>query len=111
MTIAELWTLAFWNHLARSHLPELVMVLTAAVVVLFDRYLRGMVRRTMSSHHVIVRFLAFLFLCTVGYAVLALGVAWTLRTGLLVHKGQYMAPIAASVLLLVAVEATRQKQT
>jgi hypothetical protein len=111
MTLAELSTLAFWNQLARSHLPELVMVLTAAVVVLLDRYLRPMVHKSLSAHHFIFRFLAFLVLCSVGYGVLALGVAWSVRTGLLLHKGQYMAPIAAGILLIVAIEANRQKQS
>ena len=34
MNLPEFLTLPFWNHLARAHLTELIMVLTAAVVVL-----------------------------------------------------------------------------
>ncbi len=111
MTVPEFWTLLFWNHLARAHLPELVMVLTAAVVVLTDRYVRRLVNKFTASHGVVFRFFVFLFVCSVGYAGLALGASWLLRSGLTWNGGMYMAPVALGVLLIVALEAQRQRQT
>ena len=110
MTMSELVTLPFWNQLARSHLPELVMVLTAAVVVLADRYLRQLVLKFTSSHGRVFKFFVFLLTCSVGYAALVLGTAWILRSGLLFKGGIYMAPAALGILVIVAIEAQRQKQ-
>lgn len=110
MDLPDFFTLGFWNRLAGGHFPELVMVLTAALVVLLDRHVRRMVNRFTSSHSRIFRFFVFLGVCSVGYAALALGVAWLLRAGLTLYNGAYMAPIAAGVLLVVAIEAQRQKQ-
>ena len=110
MTMPEFLTLEFWNQLARSHLPELVMVLTAAVVVLADRYLRQLVFKFTSSHGRVFKFFVFLLTCSVGYAALVLGVAWILRSGLMFNGGTYMAPVALGILLIVAVEAQRQRQ-
>jgi hypothetical protein len=111
MNLPEFLTLPFWNHLARSHLPELVMVLTAAVVVLADRYVRQLVNKFTSSHGRVFKFFVFLLTCSVGYTVLVLGASWLLRSGLTLKGGAYMAPVALAVLLLVAIEAQRQKQS
>ena len=110
MTLPEFLTLPFWNQLARSHLPELVMVLTAAVVVLADRYLRQLINKFTSSHGRVFKFLVFLLTCSVGYAALVLGTAWILRSGLMFKGGMYMAPVAFGILIIVAIEAQRQKQ-
>ncbi len=110
MSLPDLLSLAFWNQLAGSHLSELVMVLTAAIVVLLDRHIRRLVNQFTKSHGRVVRFLAFLVVCSAGYAALALGTAWALREGLTLHKGIYMAPIALGILVIVAVGAERQKQ-
>lgn len=110
MTLPEFVTLPFWNQLARAHLPELVMVLTAVVVVLLDRYVRRLVNKFTSSHGRVFRFFVFLLVCSVGYGALALGTAWALRSGLTWKGGIYMAPVAFSILLLVAIEAQRQRQ-
>lgn len=109
-TLPEFLTLPFWNHLARGHLPELVMVLTAAIVVLLDRYLRQVVNRFTSSHGRLFRFFVFLIVCSVGYAGLSLGTAWLLRSGLTMEGGAYMAPAVLGILLIVALEAQRQRQ-
>ncbi|MCP4679197.1 MAG: DUF3392 family protein [Deltaproteobacteria bacterium] len=111
MTVPEFWTLPFWNHLARAHLSELVMVLTAAVVVLTDRYVRQLVNKFTSSHGAVFRFFVFLLVCSAGYTCMALGASWLLRSGLTWKGGMYMAPIALGVLLIVAIEAQRQRQT
>lgn len=110
MTISQLITLEYWNGLVTSHLPELIMVLTAAVVVVLDRYIRRIVTKMTNSFHVVSRFLVFLLVCSIGYAVLALGVAWALRTGFTVSGGLYAAPAVLLVLIVVAVEAQRQRQ-
>ncbi len=111
MNLPDFISLPFWNHLARANLPELVMVLTAAVVVLLDRYVRKLVHKFTASHGVVFRFFVFLLVCSVGYTILALGTAWLLRTGLTVERGVYMAPVAFGILLIVAIEAQRQRQT
>jgi len=111
MNLFDLTTLGYWNSLARAHLPELVMVLTAATVALADRYLRRLVHRATASWNKALRFAAFLGACSVGYAVLALGLAWLLRAGLTMREGVYMAPAAAALLLLISIEAQRQRQT
>ena len=110
MSLPEFLTLPFWNQLARAHLPELVMVLTAAVVVLADRYVRQIANKFTSSHGRIFRFFVFLVICSIGYASLTLGAAWLLRSGLTFQGGHYMAPAALGILLIVALEAQRQRQ-
>jgi hypothetical protein len=109
--LPEFLTLPFWNHLAKGNLPELVMVLTAAVVVLLDRHVRRLVHKFTTSHGPVFKFFTFLAVCSVGYASLALGAAWLLRSGLTLSRGSYMAPIAFAILLIVAIEAQRQKQS
>jgi hypothetical protein len=111
MNFAELSTLGWWNGLARAHLTEIVIVLTAATVALTDRYLRRLVNRWTASWNGALRFLVFLLVCSAGYAALALGAAWALRAGLTWHQGAYMAPAIGVLVLLAAVEAQRQKQT
>jgi hypothetical protein len=110
INLPEFLTLPFWNSLARAHLPELVMVLTAAVLVLADRHVRKLVHKLTASHGPVFRFLSFLLVCSAGYASLALGAAWALRAGLTLSGGTYMAPATLAILLIVAIEAQRQKQ-
>ena len=109
MTFSEFITLGYWNALAKSVLPELIMVLTAGILVVLDRYVRRTVTKMTGTLHVVSKFLVFLLVCSVGYAALALGVAWALRTGFTVAGGLYIAPAVLCVLLLIAVEAQRQK--
>ncbi|MBN2526853.1 MAG: DUF3392 family protein [Deltaproteobacteria bacterium] len=110
MDFSALLSLDYWNNLAQAHLPELVIILTAAVVVVLDRYVRRMISRATASFNVIARFLVFLLVCSVGYAAMALAVAWALRAGITIKSGLYAAPAVAAVLLVVAIEAQRQKQ-
>ena len=110
MNLPEFLTLPYWNQLALAHFPELIMVLTAAVVVLLDRQIRKLVNQFTKSHGPVFRFAVFLTVCSVGYAALALGAAWALREGLTIYKGVYMAPIALGILIIVAIGAERQKQ-
>ncbi|HUT76727.1 MAG TPA: DUF3392 family protein [Polyangia bacterium] len=111
MNLFDLTTLGYWNSLARAHLPELVLVLTAATVALTDRYLRRLLNRVTASWNKALRFAAFLGVYSVGYAALALGLAWLLRAGLTWHQGVYMAPAVAAIVLIVSIEAQRQRQT
>ncbi|MCP4199405.1 MAG: DUF3392 family protein [Proteobacteria bacterium] len=109
--LPEFLTVAFWNQLGRANLPELVMVLTAAVVVLLDRYVRQLVHKFTSSHGAVFRFFTFLLVCSIGYASVSLGTAWLLRSGLMIERGSYVAPISFGILLIVAIEAQRQRQS
>jgi hypothetical protein len=110
MSLPNFLTLPFWNNLASGHLSELIMVLTAAIIVLLDRHIRKLVNQHTKSHGRVVRFLIFLAVCSAGYAALALGTSWALRQGLTLHRGAYMAPIALAILVVVAIGAERQKQ-
>jgi len=110
MTIEQLGTLAFWNGLVRPHTTEIVLVLTAGVVALLDRYVRRLVTNWTSSFNRVTRFLAFLAMCGFGYAALALGVSFALREGLALKGGMYMAPAVLGLLIVMAIEAQRQKQ-
>ena len=110
MTIEQLGTLAFWNGLVRPHLTEIVLILTAGLVALLDRYVRRLVTGWTSSFNRVTRFLAFLLMCGVGYAALALGVSFALREGLALKGGMYMAPAVLALLVVMAIEAQRQKQ-
>jgi len=110
MDLPNFFTLPFWNSLARAHLPELIMILTAAVVVLADRYIRKIVHRMTSSYGTMMRFAVFLLVCSIGYSGLALGAAWLVRMGLMFRGGGYMAPVAFGILCVVALEAQRQRQ-
>jgi len=110
MDLNQLVTLAFWNGLVREHLTEIVMILTAAIVVVLDRYIRRAIAEWTGSFHVVSRFLVFLLVCSVGYAALSLGVAWILKTGYVLSKGMYAAPSVLVLLMIIAVEAQRQRQ-
>lgn len=109
MPFSEAITLEFWNGLAHSHMPELIMVLTAGIVVVLDRYVRRTISKMTSSLHTVSRFFVFLLVCSIGYAMLALGVAWALRNGFTLAGGLYVAPAVLAVLVLIAIEAQRQK--
>lgn len=111
MDLNQYATLGFWNDLVRGHLPELTLILTAALVALVDRYARRFVSKVTASLNAVARFAIFLALCSVGYAAMALGLAWLLRRGLNLFDGAYMAPIVLGVVLLMAFEAHRQRQT
>ena len=110
MDFSQFVTMNYWNELAQNHLPELVMVLTATVVVVLDRYVRKMISKATASFNMVARFFVFLLVCSVGYAAMALAVAWALRAGITIHGGVYAAPAVAAILLVVAIEAQRQKQ-
>ena len=110
MNLPSFLTLPFWNQLASDHLTQLVMVLTAAIVVLLDRQVRRLVNQYTKSHGRLFRFLTFLLVCSVGYSALALGTAWALKEGLTFNNGAYMAPIALAILVVVAFGAERQRQ-
>jgi hypothetical protein len=110
MNLPNFLTLPFWNRLAEAHLTELILVLTAAIVVLLDRQVRKLVNRFTQSHGRLFRMGVFLLVCSVGYTTLSLGTAWALREGLGFRQGAYMAPIAFGILVIVAVSAERQRQ-
>lgn len=110
MDIPALFTTTFWNGLARSYLPELVTILTATIVVLLDRPVRRQVHRLTKSYNRVLRFLIFAAVCSFGYAALSVGCAFLVRFTLTVQKGQYMAPIAFAILIVVGIVAERQKQ-
>jgi len=84
--------------------------MTATVVVVLDRYVRKLVFSYTSSFNKVARFFVFLAVCSVGYTCIALGVAWGLREGITFNGGVYAAPAVFGVLVLVAIEAQRQKQ-
>jgi hypothetical protein len=107
MDFSQLITLGYWNGLIRAHLPEIIMILTAAIVVVLDRYVRKIVTKFTSSYHVVSRFLVFLLVCSAGYTALALGVAKALRMGFNM-SGIYAAPAVLGLLIIVAIEAQRQ---
>ncbi len=110
MTLKALLTLTFWNGLARAHLSELVLVLSAAIVVLLDRPVRRLVHRATRRYHRVLRFLVFLVVCSFGYAALTLACAWLLRVALTLNRGQLMAPLTLAIFLVVGIVAERQKQ-
>ncbi|NLN62622.1 MAG: DUF3392 family protein [Myxococcales bacterium] len=110
MDFGQFLTLDFWNGLVRCHFTEVLAVLTAAIVVVLERYVRRAVNKQTHSLHAAVRFLVFLLFCTIGYAALTLGVAWLLKTGYALSKGAYAAPGILVLLLIVAWEAQRQRQ-
>lgn len=110
MDFSQAITIVYWNGLAKAHLPEIIMILTAGVVALTDRYVRKLLSRATNSMNRVLRFMVFLLACSVGYAVLALGIAWGLRSGLMISGGAYMAPVIFGILILVAIEAQRQRQ-
>jgi hypothetical protein len=110
MDLNQYATLGFWNELVRSHLSELTLILTAALVALIDRYVRRAVSKVTASINAVARFAIFLTLCSLGYAAMALGLAWLLHRGLGMFGGAYMAPIVFGVVLLTAIEAHRQRQ-
>jgi hypothetical protein len=110
MTIEQLGTLAFWNGLVRPHTAELVLILTAGVVALTDRYLRRLVTGWTSPFNPVPRVLTFLLACAVGYTALALGISFALREGLAFKGGLYAAPAVLALLILMTIEAQRQRQ-
>ena len=110
MNLAQILSLPYWNQAARAHLSEIIVVLTAAILVLLDRQVRRLVNSFTKAHGRVFRFAVFLAVCSAGYAALALGTAWALREGLSVAKGAYTAPMVLGILVLVAISAERQKQ-
>ena len=110
MTIEQLGTLAFWNGLVEPHATEIVLILTAGIVAVANKYVLRIVNGWTSSFNKVMRFLAFLLTCALGYTALALGTAFLLREGLALKGGLYMAPAVLVLLILLTVEALRQRQ-
>ena len=110
MTVEQLGTLAFWNGLVRPHATEIVLILTAGIVALANRYVLKLVTGWTSSFNKVTRFLTFLVVCAVGYTGLALGISFALREGFSLKGGMYMAPAVLVLLVLLAIEAQRQRQ-
>jgi hypothetical protein len=110
MNVSNLFTLAYWNHLARAHLPELIMILAAAIVVLLDRPIRRSVHRIARPHGALLRFLIFLMVCSFGYAAITLGCAALLKIVLTINRGALMAPIALGILIAIGIIAERQRE-
>ena len=110
MTVEQLGTLSFWNGLVRPHDTEIVLILTAGIVALANRYVIKLVTGWTSSFNKVTRFLTFLLACAVGYTALALGVSFALKKGLAIEGGTYMAPAVLVLLVLLAIEAQRQRQ-
>jgi hypothetical protein len=105
----SLLKLSYWNGLARAHLSEVIMVLTATLLVLMDEPVREILNRVFRPKSRFLRFLVFVALCSFGYAALAIGTARCLRWLLSVHKGAYMAPIALTILIGAGIVAARRK--
>jgi len=110
MDLNQYATLGFWNGLVNGHMPELILIMTAALVALADRYVRRLIAKATASLNAFLRFAVFLALCSIGYAAMALGLAWLLHRGLNLFGGAYMAPMVLGVVLLMAIEAHRQRQ-
>jgi hypothetical protein len=110
VTLPSFLTITYWNELARAHLSEVVMILTATVLVLMDRPVRRLVRRFLRPKSRVLRFLVFVAVCSFGYAGLALAIAWLLRRAVTLSNGAFLAPTALALLLIVGIIAERQKQ-
>jgi hypothetical protein len=110
MTVEQLGTLEFWNGIVRPHGKEIVLILTAGIVALANRYVLRLVTGWTASFNKVTRFLAFLVTCAVGYTALALGISFALREGLALKGGAYMAPAVLALVVLLAIEAQRQRQ-
>ncbi len=108
--VSQLLTLSYWNSLTRQHLSDVVMVLTATVLALIDIPLREIVKKTFKRKSPVVRFAAFVALCSVGFAAIAMVTSWVLKWALLFHRGAYMAPLALGTLITVGFIAARQKE-
>jgi len=111
MTIEQLGTLEFWNGLVQPHKAEIVLILTAGIVAVANRYVLRLVNGWTSSLNKVLRFLAFVLTCAVGYTALALGTSFLLKEGLALKGGLYMAPAVLVLLVLLAIEAQRQRQS
>ena len=102
--------MSFWNGLTREHLSDVVMVLTATILALIDIPLREVVKKTFKRKSPVFRFVAFVALCSVGFATIAMAMSWALKWVLWFHKGAYMAPLAVGILITVGFIGARQKE-
>lgn len=86
------------------------MVLTATILALIDIPLREMVKKTFKRKSPLFRFVAFVALCSFGFAAIAMAMSWALKWVLQFHKGAYMAPLALGILIAVGFIGARQKE-
>lgn len=103
MFLSAILSLSYWNNLTRSYLPELILVLTVAIVIILEHRFGPSVHKNIPSRFPLLRGLIFICLC----AVAALAVAWLLRFVLAAFAGQFIALIALGLILLVAISSKR----
>jgi hypothetical protein len=83
------------------------MVLTATMLALIDIPLRNIVKKSFKKKSPLVRFAAFVALCSVGFAAIAMVTSKVLKWALLFQKGAFMAPLAIGILIAVGFFAAR----
>ena len=105
----DLFSLRYWNALVNSHLSDVVMVLTATILVLVDKPIRLAVNRVYRPKSKVLRFAVFVVLYSFGYAVLTVFAAKGVRWLLGVHHSTYIAPISLALLIVIGIGAARQK--
>ena len=107
--VLKFLTLAFWNNLARSHLSDIVMILSAIILVLLDKPVRQVVDSIYKPKSRLFRFVLFVIVCSFGYAALAVVTARVLRFVLVMNGGAYIAPFAIVILIATGIIAAKQK--
>ena len=92
----------------RSNADTFSTAIVACGLVLLDNQIRGMVKRSLEPYNLIVRLLAFIFLFTFGYALLA-GLGQPYVTKLLIAMNNYvLGPSVIGTLLIFGTILERQ---
>lgn len=92
----------------RSNADTFSTAIVACALVLLDNQIRGMVKRSLQPYNLIVRLLAFIFLFTFGYALLA-GLGQPYVTKLLIGMNNYvLGPSVIGALLIFGTILERQ---
>ena len=109
MYLSNIFSLGWWNRLTISHMSDVIMVLTAVILVLADLPVRRTVNRIYKPKSAVLRFAVLVAVCSFGFAALAVVTAKILRVVILLNGGHFAALIAIGILIVTGIGAAGQK--
>ena len=94
---------------ARPHLSQIATIFTTALLVNYGDYINRAVKKRFRPHHFLIRTLAFVVLCSLGYGLLTTLITPSVTRLLLLLGDRYLAPAIILAFIAVGFLAERKK--
>tara|TARA_Y100000588_G_C14106926_1_gene861270 strand:+ start:549 stop:962 length:414 start_codon:yes stop_codon:yes gene_type:complete len=93
---------------ARPHLNQISTIFTTALLVIYGDYINRAVKNRFRQHHFLVRTLAFIALCSLGYGLLTTLITPSATRLLLLLGDRYLAPTIVLAFVVLGFLAERK---